>query len=87
MTVTENPTTSTAHDELTPMHIEILLYIAKYHGTHGYPPAVREIGKAVGLSSSSTIHFHLQNLEEMGHICTQNQRPRTIRLILPAEED
>jgi len=51
-------------EELTARQREILSYIRKEVLTKGYPPSVREIGRAVGLSSSSTVHGHLGKLEE-----------------------
>lgn len=48
--------------------LEILEYIKKHLNNHGYPPTVREICKAVNLSSSATVHVHLQKLEDKGYI-------------------
>ncbi len=50
--------------ELTKRQSEIYDYIKKIVQTKGYPPSVREIGEAVGLASSSTVHGHLSRLEE-----------------------
>src|SRR5687768_313236 len=56
---------STAHREtsvdLTKRQQEIFDFIKKYSAKYGYPPTVRDIGKAVGLASSSTVHAHLAN--------------------------
>ena len=41
---------------LTKRQQEIFDYIKRYSGEHGYPPTVRDIGKAIGLTSSSTVH-------------------------------
>jgi repressor LexA len=57
---------------------KILDFIADYHREHGFPPTVREIGKAVGLSSSSTVHFHLQRLEGQGKLTRVPGAPRTL---------
>ena len=46
----------------------ILAFIRNFIREKGYPPAVREIGKAVGLSSSASVHSHLQKLEESGFL-------------------
>ena len=46
----------------------ILKFIEKQIMTHGYPPSVREIGKAVGLSSTATVHGYLTKLEDKGYI-------------------
>lgn len=52
--------------------------------THGYPPTVREIGEAVNLSSSSTVHAHLRNLEEAGHIKRDAVLTRAIKIVAGA---
>ena len=54
-------------EELTKRQEEILNFI-KYIVSYGYPPTVREIGKAIGVSSPATIHAHLTNLENKGFI-------------------
>ncbi|MCW2968487.1 MAG: lexA, partial [Solirubrobacteraceae bacterium] len=48
---------------------------------HGYPPTVRDIGKAVGLASSSTVHAHLANLERLGMLRRDPTKPRAIQLL------
>ena len=53
-------------NDLTKRQKEIFDFIRGYASKHGYPPTVREIGKAVGLTSSSTVHAHLANLEKIG---------------------
>lgn len=68
-------------DELTARQREILAYIKREVMTKGYPPSVREIGHAVGLSSSSTVHGHLGKLEEKGYIRRDPTKPRAIELI------
>ena len=50
--------------DLTKRQKEIFDFIRRYAAKNGYPPTVREIGKAVGLHSSSTVHAHLANLEK-----------------------
>ena len=52
--------------DLTKRQQEIFDFIRKYSAKYGYPPTVRDIGKAVGLASSSTVHAHLANLEKIG---------------------
>lgn len=47
----------------------------------GYPPSVREIAKAVGLASSSTVHGHLQRIEKKGYIRRDPTKPRAIEII------
>lgn len=54
--------------ELTKRQSEIYNYIKQVVQMKGYPPSVREIGEAVGLASSSTVHGHLSRLEEKGYI-------------------
>ncbi len=60
---------------------EILDFIAQQVKERGYPPSVREIGDAVGLTSSSTVHAHLSTLEREGHIRRDPAKPRTIELL------
>lgn len=64
----------------------ILDYIREEVLQKGYPPSVREIGEAVGLASSSTVHGHLARLEKKGHIRRDPTKPRAIELI-GTEED
>ena len=59
---------------------KILEFIAKSSEEHGYPPTVREIGEAVGLSSSSTVHFHLKILTELGYLHRDGSLTRALRL-------
>ena len=60
---------------------EILDFIKKSVREKGYPPSVREIGKAVGLSSSSTVHGHLARLEAKGLIRRDPTKPRAIEIL------
>ena len=66
---------------LTPRQEMILNYIQKIIDERGYPPSVREIGEAVGLKSSSTVHSHLVNLEKRGYIRRDQTKPRAIEII------
>lgn len=59
---------------------QILRYIQHHMDAHGYPPTVREIGTAVSLSSSSTVHAHLKTLQEQGHIERDAVLTRAIKL-------
>ncbi|MDU4961504.1 MAG: transcriptional repressor LexA [Sporomusaceae bacterium] len=59
---------------------KILAYIKQNVQTKGYPPSVREIGKAVGLSSSSTVHAHLAKIEALGLIRRDPTKPRAIEI-------
>ncbi len=60
---------------------EIFDFIRKYSAKYGYPPTVRDIGKAVGLASSSTVHAHLANLEKIGLLRRDPSKPRAIELL------
>lgn len=62
---------------------QILDYIKAETETQGYPPSVREIGRAVGLKSTSTVHGHLAQLERKGYIRRDSSKPRAIE-VLPA---
>src|SRR5918997_6892223 len=66
---------------LTKRQQEIFEYIKTYAGEHGYPPTVRDIGKAIGLTSSSTVHAHLANLEKLGLIRRDPTKPRALELL------
>jgi len=70
--------------DLTKRQKEILDFIGKYAAKTGYPPTVREIGKAVGLHSSSTVHAHLANLEKIGLLKRDPSKPRAIELLTGA---
>lgn len=60
---------------------QILDFITTEVRHKGYPPSVREIGSAVGLLSSSTVHAHLRKLEDLGHIRRDPTKPRAIELL------
>jgi repressor LexA len=67
--------------DLTKRQQEIFDFIRKYSAKYGYPPTVRDIGKAVGLASSSTVHAHLANLEKIGLLRRDPSKPRAIELL------
>jgi len=67
--------------DLTKRQQEIFDFIKKYSAKYGYPPTVRDIGKAVGLASSSTVHAHLANLEKIGLLRRDPTKPRAIELL------
>jgi len=67
--------------DLTKRQQEIFEFIKKYSARTGYPPTVRDIGKAVGLASSSTVHAHLANLEKLGLLRRDPSKPRAIELL------
>jgi repressor LexA len=67
--------------DLTKRQQEIVDFIKRYSAKYGYPPTVRDIGKAVGLASSSTVHAHLANLERIGLLRRDPTKPRAIELL------
>jgi repressor LexA len=67
--------------DLTKRQQEIFDFIKRYSASYGYPPTVRDIGKAVGLASSSTVHAHLANLERIGLLRRDPSKPRAIELL------
>jgi len=68
--------------DLTKRQREIFDFIGKYADKTGYPPTVREIGKAVGLHSSSTVHVHLANLEKAGMLRRDPSKPRALEILV-----
>lgn len=66
--------------ELTARQRAILDVIYQHVSAHGYPPAVREIGKAVGLSSPSSVHAQLEALEQKGYLRRDPTKPRALEL-------
>jgi repressor LexA len=62
--------------ELSPRQREILEFVNTHVDEQGYPPTVREIGQAVGLTSPSTVHAHLARLESSGLIRRDPTKPR-----------
>ncbi|MCM1370486.1 MAG: transcriptional repressor LexA [Clostridium sp.] len=71
--------------ELTKRQDEILTYIKKFIVSHGYPPAIREICKDLGVSSPATIHAHLNNLSNKGFIRKDGSKNRAIELLVENE--
>ncbi len=71
---------------LSKRQAQILEYIQQQINLKGYPPSVREIGEAVGLQSSSTVHNHLTQLEEKGYIRRDPTKPRAIMVLKPLNE-
>lgn len=68
-------------EPLTTRQSQILNFMRHQVTEHGYPPTVREIGKAVGLASSSTVHGYLSRLEEKGYIRRDPTKPRAIEIL------
>ncbi len=71
--------------ELTARQREVLEFIDAEVRQRGYPPSVREIGTAVGLSSTSTVHAHLAALQEKGYLRRDPTKPRAIEVRFDAE--
>lgn len=72
------------HKDLTSKQAQILKFIADTLDVRGYPPSVREIGSAVGLRSSATVHAHLSKLEEKGYIRRARSKSRAIEILYTA---
>jgi repressor LexA len=70
---------------LTKRQREIFDFIKRYSASHGYPPTVRDIGKAIGLTSSSTVHAHLANLEKLGLLRRDPTKPRAMEILEKAK--
>jgi len=68
--------------KLTRRQQEIFDFIKRYSARHGYPPTVRDIGTAIGLTSSSTVHAHLANLERIGLLRRDPTKPRALELLV-----
>ena len=68
-------------NELNKREKAILKYIEKSIKENGYPPSVREIGKAVGLSSTATVHTYITGLQKKGYIKKEDQKGRTLRVL------
>lgn len=66
---------------LTRRQKEILTFVQRYSDAHGYPPSVREIGQALGLTSSSTVHSHLSALEKKGYLRRDPSKPRALEIL------
>jgi repressor LexA len=80
-------TAEETHVDLTKRQQEIFDFIKRYSAKYGYPPTVRDIGKAVGLASSSTVHAHLANLEKLGLLRRDPSKPRAIELLDRVQKD
>lgn len=68
-------------EDLSTRQKEIFNFIKMEIRKKGYPPSVREIGNAVGLSSSSTVHGHLAQIEKKGYIRRDPTKPRAIEIL------
>ncbi len=74
------------YEDLKQREIDILFFIKKMIEQNGYPPTVREIGRGVGIKSTSTVHSALSNLEDRDYIRRDPTKPRAIE-ILDQEND
>ncbi len=71
--------------KLTKKQEEVFNFIKKYSAKHGYPPSVREICKALGLSSPATVQAHINHLKEAGVIKNSSNKFRTIEILTENE--
>jgi repressor LexA len=67
-------------DRLTDRQLQILDTIERHMTDHGYPPSVREIGEAVGLTSPSSVHSQLNTLQRLGYLRRDPTKPRAIEV-------
>src|ERR671924_455371 len=70
----------TPMQDLTPRQRQILEFVDAEARRRGYPPSVREIGAAVGLSSTSTVHSHLSALVSKGYLVRDPTKPRALQV-------
>jgi repressor LexA len=70
-----------ADPKLTTRQQQIFDFIKRYTSDKGYPPTVRDIGQAIGLTSSSTVHAHLANLERLGLLRRDPTKPRAMEVL------
>jgi repressor LexA len=82
-TVTELPDGPADATGLTPRQQRVLGHIKDCLEKRGYPPSMREIGEAVGLTSSSSVAHQLKVLEEKGYLKRDPNRPRALEVLLP----
>src|SRR4051812_28488684 len=82
-TVTELPDGPPDATGLTPRQQRVLAHIKDSIEKRGYPPSMREIGEAVGLTSSSSVAHQLKVLEEKGFLKRDPNRPRALEVFLP----
>ena len=68
-------------EQINPRQSQILDFLRAHARDHAYPPTVREIGQAVGLSSSSTVQNHLNTLETRGYIRRDPSKSRTVEVV------
>ncbi|GAA2340432.1 transcriptional repressor LexA [Saccharopolyspora halophila] len=85
--VDELPEQPSGADELSDRQLRVLQAIREWMHEHGYPPSVREIGDAVGLTSTSSVAYQLRVLERKGYLRRDPHRPRTVGVLVGTEED
>lgn len=71
---------------LTEKQKNVLDFIQQFTQEHGYPPSVREIGAAVGLTSTATVHGYLERLEKKGYLDRAALKTRAMRVVNPQQE-
>lgn len=84
--ISELPDGPANGDGLTPRQLRILTVIKESVQRNGYPPSMREIGKAAGLASPSSVRHQLTNLEQKGWIRRDSQKGRAMEVIIPGED-
>jgi repressor LexA len=77
------PDQATLYARLTPRQEQILGFIRDYGERNGYAPSMREIGGAVGLTSTSAVSYQLSILQDKGHLRRIPGRPRAVEVLLP----
>src|ERR1044072_1930415 len=82
-TVSELPDGPADATGLTARQQRILEHLRDFMERRGYPPSMREIGEAVGLTSSSSVAHQLKVLEEKGFVRRDPNRPRALEVFLP----
>ena len=71
--------------ELKSREAEVLRALSRWYREHGYPPSVRELGEAVGLASTRSVHDYLNRLEDLGYIRRHRDRSRAIEILRDVE--
>jgi repressor LexA len=82
MAAAPRPQSQRPADRLTERQRQVLEFVDAEVQRRGYPPSVREIGEAVGLSSPSTVHAHLAALQDKGYLRRDPSKPRAIEVAL-----
>ena len=72
-------------EKITKRQVDVLNYVKTFIVSHGYPPTVREIGKALEISSPATIQAHLNNIEKKWYIKREGTKNRAIELLVKNE--